>query len=111
MTFEENFRMGKYPSPYIYFIKSSTQLLIYFGAKHVFNDGKSFQLDVLKHYFMEFLSITNGEKCVVVYEGLKRHVKPNAQEDEERNHGEMQYVAFLAERYGIQHLSKLATTR
>lgn len=104
MSLEENLKMGRYPASYIYWIKSPKQTLFYFGAKHVFVNSKDFQLDILKHYFSEFLNITGKRNCVVVIEGLKRRVVPDATEEEEKKRGEMQFSAFLAEKAGIEHI-------
>lgn len=104
MSFDENLKMGKYPVPYIYLIKKPGQNFFYFGTRHVFVNTQDFQLDILKHYFLEFLDLTRKRDCLVIVEGLKRYVASNAKEEGERARGEMQFGAYLAEKAGIEHI-------
>jgi hypothetical protein len=104
MTIEQLHKMGRYPTPYTFVLKNPAQCLFYFGAEHVAADPKNFQLDMQKHYFADFLMITKKKDCVAIVEGIKRRVPPKATEESERTGGEVHYMAFLAERAGIEYL-------
>lgn len=93
---EEEYRaIGKYNIPYIYSIKSGSQILYYFGSKHVW-DPLHPQFELLQKEWQEFLQKTTGLKSVVVVEGNVNLDNITTLEEVVEKYGESGAIVFLA---------------
>ncbi len=93
------YRQKRISIPYIYRIKKGNQLLLYFGADHVFN-VTHVQVQEIRNCWEEFLKKTKKKNCLVLTEGGKRIISDNLEQDI-REGGEGDFITHLAKEAGI----------
>jgi len=100
MTYEEYLQLSRMPTPYFYFVKNNGKTLYYLGCPHCFDPKDSIN-SVIKHYWKDFISMTQGRNVLSLIEGGIRQLR-DSEDTSVLKDGEAGLVTYLSNIQNIE---------
>lgn len=95
----DEYNQKEFDVPYIYYIKNTTQELMYLGTRHCY-DPKDEEFEIIRKAWNEFYERNKGKDIIVIIEGGVRQVEKSEEEAIIKG-GEMAFIVYLASQDGV----------